>query len=191
MANAEYFKLREQVISAANSMDGVSPCQAGKATCCIIGAPISREEVEVLRGALGQGDISQDVIEAANVNARDIKRTACVFLDDTTRTCRIYPYRPLECIDFGRGAYPKTTSGWEACSSTQEQENEVIFRPPDALPRLCKECQIQVDPAIPVPLSVMTSSLAVTRYYKREIGNMRLDHAARLLHQSLNSDNTG
>lgn len=175
-----YLQLRRKVMADAKKMDKVSPCQKGKGFCCTAHVGVSVEESQEIISAARDKKIPDTVIKRVAQNLADENNGMCPFLGKTNN-CMIYEYRPLECVNFGRGALIVTEEGSREASQVLKGEREDGLKEPGVKPRLCEHCQPLRDPDISYPVTLLVSSQAAIGYYQMQPVRGSLNDVARTL----------
>lgn len=169
----DYLMLRQQVIAETKQMDNVSPCQKGVAYCCEGHVKVSMEEGQEIIDAAYKGKIPKGVLNRVAENLADDKNEMCPFLGKN-RSCMIYDRRPLECINFGRGALVVTAEGVQELREIEAGEREDGLTEPNVMPRLCSHCRVTRDTDTTYPRDLLISSQSVVAYYQLQpvVGNL-------------------
>jgi Fe-S-cluster containining protein len=144
------------------------------AYCCEGHVEVSMEEGQEIIAAARKGKISDGVLNRVRENLADEDNQECVFLGKN-RSCMIYDRRPLECVNFGRGALIVTEEGREQYKEIGEGSGEEGVKEPDAMPRLCGHCRALRDPDAVYPRDLLISSQSTVTYYQLQpaVGKLR------------------
>ncbi len=144
-ADPQYYAMRARALDLSRRMPANHPCQMGVGNCC------EQRDIVVLEGdwrlilqAANDRAISNNTIERAHQQATDPAETYCPFFDKKARKCTIYPFRPITCISYGSGAFPKTVRRFEQA----ELEGALTGQPP-SIPitectrlSMCESCDV-------------------------------------------------
>ncbi len=103
----EYENLREGVTSFFQRYKSLSPCTEGKARCCTADTPVIEGDQKMIKRAFLDGKLPDQIRLRALRNTSDADRRGCPFLSDY-KECLIYEFRPVACIAFGLGGYPRS-----------------------------------------------------------------------------------
>ncbi|MEN9406913.1 MAG: putative zinc- or iron-chelating domain [Candidatus Parcubacteria bacterium] len=161
----DYLQLRVRVSADAKQMSKVSPCQKGMAYCCEGHVEVSMEEGQEIIDAAKKGKIPEGVIDRVRENLDDESNNMCPFLGKN-RSCMIYDRRPLECVNFGRGAVIVTEEGREQYKEIGQGIREDGIQEPDVIPRLCGHCRALRDPDVSYSRDLLISSQSTVAYYQ-------------------------
>jgi Fe-S-cluster containining protein len=123
------------------------------------------EEGQEIIDAAKKGKIPAGVINRVRENLADESSEMCPFLGKN-RSCMIYDRRPLECVNFGRGALIVTDEGRDQYKEIGAGTREDGLQEPDVMPRLCGHCRVLRDPDATYSRALLNSSQSTVAYYQ-------------------------